>query len=498
MTKGSVKMTEKEINHLLDIGYTMAQVSQLIKLQSDGFPVSIASDLEKARNLMVKDNDDYRIFRQNIKRFGLINLNARQRETFFNAFIDNLQYQLPIDAGMNLTNSTYIIDVMKENQEKNLGIDISPMISSEHTMELLKQLWSDLRDGVDVNVYLKSELPSKRKILLREALLRGVNIEKDLIAFSFLTSDDIPQLKTMIAEGYDYFSILKKFKNTNITLYLCEFKEENGIDPLQFVNNKMPLSVIKRLCELTLEGKDVACLKSMPITNPENIALLLKIKEFGFPLSKCKAWGCNGLQNILSGLDMGLTHEQIDKMLMSKFHPTMALILDCYSFEQPEYIDFLNESESIFLIDYYTKFRLLLEHNYNHKDNVYDIKELLFKDGKPVSVEEFEYYTELICKTNIEKTLLKTLKDGGYSLSQSKIIVQAKQDGLDISCMMDNRLTYEHLKAIRTCMELGLSIKKEKEYDLPELKKTEKKEYSKMYKYYYDDDEGNKCIYISY
>lgn len=495
MTKGSVKMTEQEINYLLDIGYTMAQVSQLIKLQSDGFPIKVASDLEVARNLMVKDNDDYRIFRQNIKSLGL---NAHQREVFFNAFINNLQYNLPIDAGMNLTNATFVIELLQKVQEENLSIDITPMINKDYTFDLLKQIWGDLQDGVDVNVYLKSELPSKRKILLREALLKGVNIEKDLIAFSFLTSDDIPQLKTMIAEGYDYFGILKKFKNTNITLYLCEFQAENGIDPLQFVNNKMPLGVIKKLCELTLEGKDVTCLKSMPITNPENIALLLKIKELGYPLKKCKAWGCNGLQNILSGLDMGLTHEQIDKMLTVKFHPTMSIVLECYSFEQPEYIDFFIGSENIFLIDYYTKIRLLLEHNYEHKENRYDIKELLFKDEKLVSVEEFEYYTELICKTNIEKSLLKTLKDGNYSLSQSKMIVQAKQDGLDISCMMDNRLTYEHLKAIRTCMELGLSVKKEKEYDLPELKKTEKKEYSKIYKYYYDDDDGNRCIYISY
>jgi CRISPR/Cas system-associated protein endoribonuclease Cas2 len=45
MTKGSVKMTNQQIDFLLNIGYNMAQVSQLIKLQNDGFSVDVASDL---------------------------------------------------------------------------------------------------------------------------------------------------------------------------------------------------------------------------------------------------------------------------------------------------------------------------------------------------------------------------------------------------------------------------------------------------------------------
>lgn len=495
-------MSEKEINDLLDLGYTMAQISQLIKLKNDGILIKLAFNWEKAKLLIVKDADEYRDFRTAMLR---VNFNDAQKEHFFKAFIDGLDYILPIDAEMCGGSSAYILTCLRDIKEKELNIDITPMLNKNYSSDFLNQIWRDLRDGVDVKVYLNSELSSKKKEILREGLLKGVNIESDLKDFSFLGEDDIPNLVTLIKSEYDYKSILKKFKNTKKTVFICEIIDEHKINPLEFLNAKMSYEVIVDLCNRAVRGEDVKFFKSIQTTNVSSIPLFIKIYKSKFPIKKVKNCGERTLTQVIAALDAKLTHEQIDTVLGVNYYPTMSLLINCYKYKQDCYIDFLKEHEGLFMMDYDENIKKLLKYNYENKENPYELKELILSEGKPVPASVFSFYVKLITEIGVDRKMFELLKDNKYSLKQSRIIVSAYKAGYDISCMLDRRLSETQLQSIKNCMDLGLTITKNKEYDLPENNEPiydEERSHVRYFdkdSYYYEiEDYDGRCRIIEY
>lgn len=496
-------MNEKDINLLLDFGYTMAQISQLIKLKNDGVPIEDAFNYKDAKLLMEKDADDYRDFKSIVQKASF---NETQKKYFFRAFMDGINYALPVNAGMCNGASVYIVQVLYEIRKDSLDIDITPMLNKNYSQDLLQQIWRDLRNGIDVNVYLNSELSSKKKEILREALKKGVNIKDDLEEFSFLDENDISNLIILHNEKYDYKAILKKFKDTKKAVYICEAQKKYSIEPLKFLSNKMSLDVIKELCERAGKGENVNIFKNINVTSVESIPLYIKVNEYGYSAKEMKNYGTKTLQQIIKAFEEGMTREQIDVITSVDYYTTMPIISDCIKYKQEEYIEYLKTHESFFMMDYADNIKSLLKYNFENEEKYNLLELLLGEDGRPVQSNVFSFYVKLITEIGVDKKMFDLLKDNKFSLKQSRIIVSAYKEGYDISCMLDNRLSETQMQSIRNCLDLGLSITKTKDYDLPEVKspiyddevKSRVRYFGKDAFYYEIEDYDGNCRMIKY
>lgn len=493
-------MNEKEINDLINLGYSTSQISQIMKFESCNIPTKMIFNREYAGISALKDSDDFRTFRSIV---GKLDITSIQKEHYFKVFLENLDYAKPIKAGLSSSAAVWILDIMLEVKRRELDVNIEPLFNKTYSNDFMRKIWYDILDGVDVDVYLNSTLPAKRKDLLRTALKDGINIEDDLIKFSFLTEKDIPNLKILIDNKYDYKDILKKFKDTKKTVLICEFESTNKTKLLPFINTGMSYDVIKEIGQLILDGKDVKMLKSIKISSVDSIDLYLKIHSLGYPLKKCKNYGSKTLSYIIEALNDGLKTEEIDNMITVDFTTTIPILLDCYRYKQPQYIDFIKRHESCFLIDYADNIKKLLKHNFENEKNVYDLCELLEENGKVITSSIFSFHVKLITQFGVDKEFFQILKNGNFSASQSKIIAEAKNAGYDISCMLDNRLSDEQLRSIKNCLDLGLKITKTKEYDLPEKKEKSKEEsykirYSDRDSFYYEFEDVDGNLYVKY
>lgn len=469
------------MNSLIELGYTSGQISQLIKLESDG--ILLRSILDDDTVLLGKNISDFRDFRDIIND---LELSTIQKNNLFDYFRRGLNYSLPFKTGKNISDSFFILSIMKEAGEKN--IDISVLLDPDYTGQELENIWKDLKCKIDVSIYLDKSLTKSKRKLLREGLINGVNLSDLIKEFNFIKSDDIENLKKLIDGKYDFKPVLKKIKDTDKTLFVCE-KQKEGVDIFPFINKNMSLEAMDAICEYVKKDINVSYLKSMNINSKKGVDILVNLHNIKFPLKYCKKLSVEYLNIIYDALKDGILASDIVEIIgKSNGRLSLNLLIACCKFEQKQYFDFICQHEINFAINKLDNSILqLLEYNFNHKENQINIQEFLMIDDKTtLDKDVFNILTKHIIKEDVDLSFIYELRQKKFDYSQLELIFDFKNKGYDMNLFLDNRLSTAQMNAIKTCLELGLEIHKNSEYDLPD-KKSEKSDSSK-YKILYSSD----------
>lgn len=464
-------MNSEQINDLQNLGYSTLQISQIIKIHQLGIDTSLIYDKENARTLIEKDSEDFRDFRLFL---NTLKFNKTQVDNLFICFLKGLDYKLPFNAELKSKKAFYIIELLIELYDKKINFDVSSILNNRYPLSFLKNIREDLLEGIDVNCYLKSEFTISKCQILRLGLKSGVDLTEDLKIFSFLNQYDVDNLVELKKEKFDYKNILKKVKDTQLTLYICQSKKD-GIDLLPYTNKNISFNVLCDLKNRLVNKEDISMLKGIPMKSILEIPLYIDIYNKGGNLEKYKNYSANTLDYINYGFDCGLNEMQIEDCIKrSVWTYVTPLMIDCYYYEQPQYLDIFEKLQLYLTPSYVQNIKKLLKYNYENKEYFYDIGSLFFKNEKPISIEELSFYVSLITEHNINEILLKEISN--YSLEQAHIIVDSYNDGLDISCMLDTNLSVTQLLSIRNCLKLGLNLSKSERYD------STIKEESRLYK----------------
>lgn len=499
-------MDNLKIQSLIDFGYTMAQISQFIKFENDG--IDIVKIIDEHPDLVTVDVSklrDLRDFMAGQKK----SFSSDEKTLLFKYLSNGIDYKKPFELNLKRDNAFFVLFCDLQIKLRALDLNINLLMNPKYSLEFLQRAWDDYNSGLSINIYLTSDLPLKKIDILREGMINDIDLTDDLKQFKFLDESDIENLKTLHEKEYDYKAVLKKIKDTAKTIYICA-QEENGIDLLKYVNSHMSLSAIETIANFIKKGEKVSMLKSLPITDADTIPLLIKIYNRKLPLKKYKDYGASKLKSIIYALDCNVSTELLD-YINEKFISTdiIYLLADCYKYNQTNYIEFIKEKSRYisFYSGYVDGFRNLLVYNFENNDSVFDIKELLQNGDDIISNDEFRYYVDKITSGILTKEIYDKLKPYNFSVEQLKIILKCIKDGLKIDCLLDNRLSISQMRAIKTCLELGLELNKTKSYDLEPVK--EKKPYKEshdscIYDEFNDDyiiiseKFGNKIIYRKY
>ena len=178
----------------------------------------------------------------------------------------------------------------------------------------------------------------------------------------------------------------------------------------------------------------------------------------------------------------------IDKILTTSDELDQQVHFACYKYNQTHYIDLLkNQLAAIF---FKTSIIRLLNYNFENPENQVDIIYLLYKANDKRMENEYivEFLTKIIVDDGcVDINLIKKMKESNMNVSKLKIIYQAYKDSCDVDFMFDNRLSESDLKAIKRCYNLGLTIKKEQEFNEEAL--------SSKYSYSSDESRSVKCSF---
>ena len=110
----------------------------------------------------------------------------------------------------------------------------------------------------------------------------------------------------------------------------------------------------------------------------------------------------------------------------------------------------------------------------------------MIDDKTTLDKDVFNILTKHIINEDVDLDFIYELRQKKFDYSQLELIFNFKNKGYDMNLFLDNRLSTAQMNAIKTCLELGLEIHKNSEYDLPD-KKSEKS-YSSKYKILYSSD----------
>lgn len=466
-------MKEDIIEKLNDFGYTANQISQLIKLENDG--IVLNRILEEDTVLNQLDVSVYRQFRSLINSIDADNL---IKTKIFNYFRRGINCFIVFDKKKDLEDALFVLSILEEAY--NRYIDVSYLLDTKCTGKWLPIIWRDLQDNYDVSVYLDETIPEDKREIVRHGLHKGIDIGELVKEFDFIKEEDIYDLIKLYSKGYAFKDILRITNDVHSTLYVCEQKEF-GIDISSCINKDMTLEVLAQIANYVNKGADMSFLKDFNIKTSTEVDLLKAIKEKSFSIEFCKGLSEISLRLVHSMLVNEMAHEDIIEIFNAGYGNKLRVaIIDCYKYNQKHYIEFLTKNEAKIIVhDYLLTFRWIMEYNYKNNKNI-DVITLISNGDELISSALFEVLARAIVKDDIDFDFVIKVKDGNFSSEQAAFLIDVKKKNYNLDLFFDNRLSVAQMNAIKTCLELGLDINKNKEYDLPEKKKESK---GKTYKY---------------
>lgn len=453
-------MKEDTIKDLLTCGFEMAQISQLIKLEQNNIKLKDLYD-----NIEVYKNISSYSYRTFLNKICNSKYNTENKNLMFKYFIKGIDYLKILETFDKIEIIKFVCYSFYYFKENHCDVNLDIMLNEKYSLSLLKYIFEDILDGKDPTYYLDYDYSIKDITLIRLGIDDGFDFRDLVKSFNFLSSKDINYLKEIFNNNYDYKDVLQKTKDIKKTLAICNYRE-HGIDLLPYIRRDTDVSIINALGDKYLSEIDINPLKKFPIKSVQAIDVLLKINSLGYPLKNCKKLYLSTLNKIILALENNVDFEKINKALEFEYSDIQDVVLACYIYDKEEYIpEILKLDNKLFICS--ESIIELLKYNFNNKDKDFNLMRILFdKNGK---FQLNEYYLNLIIKRKMPCSLFNFIIENGISQEQIEFVFHAYKNGYDINLFMDKRLSERQMESILNCLELGLTVKKEKEYNIKKI-----------------------------
>ena len=406
-----------------------------------------------------------------------------------------------LEKKMDEKKTTFLIECERDNINSEEPVDLSILYDDKYDYSDCKKILKDIKDGIDVKVYLESDLPKKQIALLRYALQSGVNIENDLKNFKFLKKQkDIDDLINLRKSFDDYEKVLKKTKDCKITKLILEHNQKFDIDLLPYYQKNISIDVLTFISSCLLKKENMTPYKKIFNLSKESFPLYKKIYENVKDFNKYKNLGINTLKLINEAIDSNLEGKfgkiDIDKCIESynnfNFYDPLKFMFICYKYKQEKLIEDLNP----LMKDFYA-FRMneenlekLIKYNYENENKI-DIPSVIYNfESLDIETKEIiDLYTLYITKNIATQEIIDKLKPLNFNSNETRIILDAYNEGYDIDVMLNPNLRDVDLDAIYKCMVMGFKLEKDTELNLTKKEERSPETSRKRTLYgYYDDN----------
>ena len=298
----------------------------------------------------------------------------------------------------------------------------------------------------------------------------------------------------------DYEKVLKKTKDCKITKLILEHNQKFDIDLLPYYQKNISIDVLTFISSCLLKKENMTPYKKIFNLSKESFPLYKKIYENVKDFNKYKNLGMNALKLINEAIDSNLEGKfgkiDIDKCIESynnfNFYDPLKFMFICYKYKQEKLIEDLNP----LMKDFYA-FRMneenlekLIKYNYENENKI-DIPSVIYNfESLDIETKEIiDLYTLYITKNIATQEIIDKLKPLNFNSNETKIILNAYNEGYDIDVMLNPNLRVVDLDAIYKCMVMGFKLEKDTELNLTKKEKRSPETSRKRTLYsYYDDN----------